>query len=283
VDASRPLAPAAAAATKAVAWTDLIGGAMLGVLAGVGLVSLVVPTLIVVVTSFDTQQFIGFPPRGFSLDRYRDMLHSSVILRSARISAITATATVALDLLIGVPAAIALARREIPGKAALTAFLLSPIMLPGIVIGIAVLIFYSALELSLSLPLLVLSHVVFTLPFVIRLTLARMERLDRQLEEAARNLGASEWQVFWHVTRPQLWPGIAAGAAFAFLISFDNLTVSLFTAPVRERPLPLELFYLMRFNLDPVVAAVAALQFVIALVLLIVVAGRLRSSGLVRG
>jgi len=267
---------------RTIVWTDLIGAVLLGVLATVGIAGLVIPTLIVAVTSFDTQEFIGFPPRGFSLARYREMFQSSVILRSAQISAVTSAFTVMIGAVLGVPAAIALVRGEFRGKALVTAFLLSPIMLPGIVIGVAMLVFSSALGLRLSLPLLVLSHVVFTLPFVVRLTMARMERIDRQLEDAARNLGAREWQVFRHVLLPQLWPGIAAGAAFAFLISFDNLSVSLFMAPVRQRPLPIELFYLMRFDLDPVVAAVAALQFLIALCLLLFFGRKLGTSGLMR-
>lgn len=267
---------------RTIVWTDLIGAVLLGVLATVGIAGLVIPTLIVAVTSFDTQEFIGFPPRGFSLARYREMFQSSVILRAAQISAVTSAFTVTIGAVLGVPAAIALVRREFRGKALVTAFLLSPIMLPGIVIGVAMLVFSSALGLRLSLPLLVLSHVVFTLPFIVRLTMARMERIDRQLEDAARNLGAREWQVFRHVVLPQLWPGIAAGAAFAFLISFDNLSVSLFMAPVRQRPLPIELFYLMRFDLDPVVAAVAALQFLIALCLLLFLGRKLGTSGLMR-
>ena len=280
MDADGPLMPPIQQRT--IVWTDLIGAVLLGVLATVGIAGLVIPTLIVAVTSFDTQEFIGFPPRGFSLDRYREMFQSSVILRAAQISAVTSAFTVTIGAVLGVPAAIALVRREFRGKALVTAFLLSPIMLPGIVIGVAMLVFSSALGLRLSLPLLVLSHVVFTLPFIVRLTMARMERIDRQLEDAARNLGAREWQVFRHVVLPQLWPGIAAGAAFAFLISFDNLSVSLFMAPVRQRPLPIELFYLMRFDLDPVVAAVAALQFLIALCLLLFLGRKLGTSGLMR-
>lgn len=267
---------------RTIVWTDLIGAVLLGVLATAGIACLVVPTLIVAVTSFDTQQFIGFPPRGFSLDRYREMFQSSVILRAAQISAVTSAFAVTIGVALGVPAAIALVRREFRGRALVTTFLLSPIMLPGIVIGVAMLVFSSTLGLRLSLTLLVLSHVVFTLPFIVRLTMARMERIDPQLEDAARNLGAREWQVFRRVVLPQLWPGIAAGAAFAFLISFDNLSVSLFMAPVRQRPLPIELFYLMRFDLDPVVAAVAALQFLIALCLLVFLGRKLGTSGLMR-
>lgn len=250
---------------------DRLGRTMLVGLAVVGLFALTVPTLIVVVTSFDTRAFISFPPEGFSADRYAGMVQSDVIRGSARTSFVNAVMAVVIDVAIGVPAAIAMVRRDFPGKAFLIGFLQSPIMLPGIVIGIAILFFYSAMGLRLSIPLLVLSHVVLTLPFVLRITMARMERADERLEEAAANLGANKWQTFRHVLLPHLGPGIVAGAAFAFLISFDNLTVSLFTAPVRQRTLPIELFFLMRFDLDPVVSAVATLQ--IALTLLVFTVG----------
>jgi putative spermidine/putrescine transport system permease protein len=269
-------------AMKPHRWLDRLGVTLLVLLAGIGLLSLVVPTIIVVVESFDTRRFIGFPPQGYSLDRYRDILRSPIILQSAKLSAITALATVTIDLLVGVPAAMTLVRRQFRGKNLLTVFLLSPIMVPGIVIGISVLIFYSALGFSQSLPLMVMSHVVFTLPFVIRLTMAQMERVDRTLEEAAENLGANRWQVFRHILAPQLWPGAAAGGGFAFLNSFDNLTVSLFTAPIRNRPLPIELFYMMRFNLDPRVSAIASLEFLFALLLVALVGRKLRSRGLVQ-
>jgi putative spermidine/putrescine transport system permease protein len=259
----------------------MLGGALLVSLAVAGLLCLIVPTIIVIVTSFDTRQFIGFPPAGFSFKRYVQILNSPSILESARLSAISAGVVVLIDLVLGVPAAIALVRREFPGRGLLTSFLLSPIMLPGIVLGIAILFFYSAMGLRLSLPLMVASHVVFTLPFLIRLTMARMERTDPHLEEAAQILGANKWQVFRHVLLPQLKPGIYAGAAFAFLSSFDNLTVSLFTAPVRDRTLPIELFYLMRFDLDPVVSAVAAIQFVFTFVIILIIGRKLGSKGLV--
>ena len=264
-----------------IAWEDMLGKALLVSLALAGLLCLIVPTVIVIITSFDTRQFIGFPPAGFSFKRYAQILNSPSILESARLSAISAGVVVLIDLALGVPAAIALVRREFPGRALLTSFLLSQIMLPGIVLGIAILFFYSAMGLRLSLPLMVASHVVFTLPFLIRLTMARMERTDPHLEEAAQILGANKWQVFRHVLFPQLKPGIYAGAAFAFLSSFDNLTVSLFTAPVRDRTLPIELFYLMRFDLDPVVSAVAAIQFVFTFVIILLIGSKLGSKGLV--
>jgi len=268
--------------TKRTNVLDHVGAVLLFSLAAVGLLSLVLPTLIVVIESFDTRRFIAFPPIGFSFERYLAVIHSDIIVQSAQLSFLCSLATVSLDLVLGIPAAIALVRGSFRGKGLITSFLLAPIMLPGIVIGIAILIFYSMFGCSQSIPLMILSHVVFTLPFVIRLTMARMERTNQSLEEAAQNLGASSWQVFRHVLLPQLWPGIIAGAGFAFLNSFDNLTISLFTAPIRQRPLPIELFYMTRFDLDPRVSAIAAIEFMFALIAVGLFHGKLRSSGLMK-
>ena len=267
---------------KPRAWLDGLGAALLITLAAVGLVSLIVPTLIVVAESFDNRRLIAFPPAGFSLERYRAVFASDVIVNAAELSFFCALIVITLDLLLGVPAAIALVRGEFRGKEAITAFLLSPIMLPGIVIGISILIFFSLFGASPSIPLMVVGHVVFTLPFLLRLTMARMERTNVTFDEAAENLGASRWQTFRYVLLPQLWPGIIAGAGFSFLNSFDNLTISLFTAPVRDRPLPIELFYMTRFDLDPRVAAIAALEFMFAILLVALADGKLRKSGLMK-
>jgi len=263
-------------------WLDRFGAVVLVTLATLGLLSLFLPTLIVVIESFDTRSFIAFPPAGFSLARYRGVLGSKSIVQSAELSFLCSLVTVAIDLMLGVPAAIAIVRGEFRGRDVVTGFLLAPIMLPGTVTGIAILLFYSLVGFSQSIPLMILSHVVFTLPFMIRLTMARMERTNESLEEAAKNLGAGHWQIFRWILLPQLWPGIIAGGGFAFLNSFDNLTVSLFTAPIRERPLPIELYYMTPFDLDPRVSAIAAIEFALALFLVALVDGQLRSSGVMK-
>ncbi len=261
---------------------DRLGATLLLALAVIGLLSLFLPTLIVVIESFDTRSFIAFPPAGFSLARYRGVVGSSIIVQSAELSFLCSLVTVAIDLLLGIPAAIAIVRGDFRGKHLVAGFLLAPIMLPGIVTGVAILLFYSLFGFSQSIPLMILSHVVFTLPFMIRLTMARMERTNASLEEAAKNLGARPWQVFRLVILPQLWPGIIAGGGFAFLNSFDNLTVSLFTAPIRERPLPIELFYMTRFDLDPRVSAIAAIEFAFAFLAIALVDSKIRSNGLMK-
>jgi len=256
----RPRAPAG----------DLLLTAALGALSGVSLLALVFPSMLVVITSFNASDFLTFPPQGWSLRWYEAMAGNWEVRQAATLSLKVAALVVAIDLLLGVPAAFPLTRARFRGRELLRTFLFSPLMLPGIVIGIGLLFFFMLLGWSLSLPLLVISHVVVTLPFIVSMTSARLAVLDPTYEEAALSLGASQVQKFAHIVLPQLWSGIAAGAAFAFLLSFDNFTVSLFTASDRLRPLPIVLFYLLRYDINPLVGAVSSLEIGLALFVLLV-------------
>ena len=249
---------------------DMLLAAVLAVFCVVSLLALVFPSVLVVITSFNASDFLTFPPQGWSLRWYAAMGKNWEVRQAAWLSLKVAALVVAIDLLLGVPAAFPLTRARFRGRDFLATFILSPLMLPGIVIGIGLLFFYMLLGLSLSFSLLVISHVVVTLPFIVSLTSARLTTLDPTYEEAALNLGASQVQKFIHIVLPQLWPGIAAGAAFAFLLSFDNFTVSLFTASDRLRPLPIVLFYLLRYDISPLVGAVSSLEIVLALLVLLV-------------
>lgn len=249
---------------------DMLLAAVLAVFCVVSLLALVFPSVLVVITSFNASDFLTFPPQGWSLRWYTAMAKNWEVRQAAWLSLKVAALVVAIDLLLGVPAAFPLTRARFRGRDFLATFILSPLMLPGIVIGIGLLFFYMLLGLSLSFSLLVISHVVVTLPFIVSLTSARLTTLDPTYEEAALNLGASQVQKFIHIVLPQLWPGVAAGAAFAFLLSFDNFTVSLFTASDRLRPLPIVLFYLLRYDINPLVGAVSSLEIVLALLVLLV-------------
>ena len=249
---------------------DMLLAAVLAVFCVVSLLALVFPSVLVVITSFNASDFLTFPPQGWSLRWYTAMAKNWEVRQAAWLSLKVAALVVAIDLLLGVPAAFPLTRARFRGRDFLATFILSPLMLPGIVIGIGLLFFYMLLGLSLSFSLLVISHVVVTLPFIVSLTSARLTTLDPTHEEAALNLGASQIQKFIHIVLPQLWPGVAAGAAFAFLLSFDNFTVSLFTASDRLRPLPIVLFYLLRYDINPLVGAVSSLEIVLALLVLLI-------------
>ena len=242
----------------------------LAILCVTALLGLILPSILVVISSFNASDFLTFPPQGWSTRWYVAMAQNWEVRKSALLSFRVALVVVGVDILLGVPAAFPLVRSRLPGANLIKSFLLSPLMLPGIVIGIGLLFFYMVLGLSLSFPLLAASHVVVTLPFVISMTSARLITLNVALEEAASGLGASQAQTFFHVILPHLWPGIAAGAAFAFLLSFDNFTVSLFTASDRLRPLPIVLFYLLRYDINPLVGAVSTLEIGLALAILLV-------------
>lgn len=235
------------------------------------LLALILPSLLVVVMSFNAGEYITFPPQGFSLRWYREMVNDWEIVSAAKVSLKAAAIVVVIDIILGVPAAWVLVRHSFRGSDLINSFIMMPLMLPGIVIGIGFLFFISLLGFQISFSTMVLSHVVVTLPYIVRLTMSRLINLDPRLEEASANLGASTIQTLWYIVLPKLIGGILAGAAFSFLMSFDNLTVSLFTSSVRDRPLPLQVMYLLRFDVNPVVAAISSIEIFLAI--LVIVAG----------
>jgi putative spermidine/putrescine transport system permease protein len=229
------------------------------------LIYLLLPTLIIVGAAFTSTDFIAFPPKGLSLRWFAKLWELDAVRMAAARSLGIALAATSLAVVLGVAAAFPLVRGSFPGREALNALLMSPLVLPSLVYGLAALIFVSALGFQLSIGVLVLSHVAIIVPYVIRTTAASLALLDPQLEDAARSLGANVWRTFLHVILPNLLPGIATGGAFAFISSFDNLTVSLFLAGPRVETLPIRLFAMIEFDLDPSVAAISAVLVLITL------------------
>jgi ABC-type spermidine/putrescine transport system permease subunit II len=263
--------------------SDILGGVLLVFLALVPLAALLLPMAVIVIVSFDTGPILRFPPETFSFERYAGIIKLDGFLDSVRVSVIVASIVVGIDLLLGIPASIALVRGKFPAKSLIVGFLQSPMMIPGIVVGISILFYLSFIGLNVSIFLMTLSHVVITLPFVVSITYARMQTADVTLEEAAQDLGASRWQVFRHVLLPHLMPGIIGGAAFAFLLSLDNLPTSIFTAPIIDVPMPVYLFRLLIYNIDPIVAPIATLQIILTLVVLYIASKTVGTGGLVAG
>ncbi|MGH7427352.1 MAG: ABC transporter permease, partial [Candidatus Methylomirabilaceae bacterium] len=210
-------------------------------------------------------------PAGFSLRWYERLLASDEILRAARTSVIVATLATLGALALGVLTAFPLVRGRFRGRDAVLAFTLAPLMLPSIVLGIALLFFFGFLGVRLSLATLVASHILITFPYVARTCVAALVQVDPALEEAASNLGASVWQTLRHVTLPLLAPGLAVGAGFAFIESFDNLALSIFVAGQRQETLPMRLFQLLVSDIDPVVAAVSTALIATSFLLLFLV------------
>lgn len=258
---------------------DHIGRAVLVAVAAFSLLLLVAPSLIVVAISFEPRGFISFPPSGFSLRWYEHVFSNRQLTDSVFVSLWISLGTTVIALALGVPAAFASVRGSFAGKAAANAFLLSPQMMPGMVIGIASLFFGAYFAFRASNAMLILALSVFCLPFVIRIAMARLAGLDPRLDEASANLGAGKLETFARVTLPQMGPALIAAAAFTFIEAFDNVTVALFTSDVRGRPLPVELYYLVQYDSTPAIAAISALEIGFSFAVMLVIA---RTVGLER-
>ncbi|MCA3247649.1 MAG: ABC transporter permease [Tagaea sp.] len=258
---------------------DRVGRVVLGALAAFSLLLLVAPSIIVVAISFEPRGFISFPPSGFSLRWYEHVFANRQLTDSVVVSLWVSLATAAIALVLGVPAAFASVRGTFAGRSAANAFLLSPQMMPGMVIGIASLFFGAYFAFRASNTMLILALSVFCLPFVIRIAMARLAGLDPRLDEASANLGAGKLETFARVTLPQMGPALVAAAAFTFIEAFDNVTVALFTSDVRGRPLPVELYYLVQYDSSPAIAAISALEIGLSFAIMLVIA---RTVGLER-
>jgi len=258
---------------------DRIGLALMLAVAGFSLLALIGPSIVVIAISFTEKQYISFPPEGFSLQWYAAILEEQQLIDAAKTSLALATSVMVACLALGVPAAFSIVRGRFRGRQGLSAFMLAPQMMPGMVIGIAMLFFGSFLLFRQSMAMMMLGLIVFCLPFVVRMIMARLATIDPELEEASLNLGATRAQTLRRITLPQLLPGTLAAAAFVFIEAFDNLTVVLFTASPRTRPLSIELYQLIQFDSSPLVAAISALEIALAFLIVVVLA---RTVGLSR-
>jgi putative spermidine/putrescine transport system permease protein len=223
------------------------------------IVFLQVPVVVVVLAAFSTTSYLTIPPQGVTLAWFGKVLGDPVYLSAIRMSLILACGSTLISLVIGSAAAYALFRKALPGAEAITSFLMAPLILPAVVIGVALLQYYSLTGLRGSLAGLLMAHVVITVPYVVRSALASLSGLDLAVEEAARVLGASGFEAFLLVTLPLIRPGLVAGALFAFITSLDNVPVTIFLIGANQTTLPVLIFSSVEMGVDPSVAAVSTL------------------------
>ena len=215
------------------------------------------PLAIVVMISFDARPFLAFPPGEWSLRWYGALARNAAFVGGVKVSLVLGVAAAVGSCAVGVPAALAISRRQFPGRDALATFFLLPLMVPSIVLGLALLLLLSPLRLTATYPGLLAGHLLITLPYVIRTTATSLQTLVPEYEEAALSLGARPWQVFRRVTLPLIRPGVIAGAALAFLVSFDEVVISLFLVGPRLTTLPVEVFRYVQDRADPQAAALS--------------------------
>jgi putative spermidine/putrescine transport system permease protein len=254
-------------------------GPVLSGLAALVYALILAPIVVVVALAFSADSFILFPPSGVSLRWFRALAGHAPLLAALWLSVQVAGVVTLLSLAIGVPAALVLAKGEFAGKEALSGFFLAPLLLPTLITGLALLLFFSPLRLTATLPGLVLGHMTVTVPFVIRMMTTAFSTLPHDIEAAAATLGASPWRVVHRVTLPLAAPGLIACACLSFLLSFDETVISLFISGPRASTLPVEMVRYVEGRTDPLIAA---LSVVLILATLIVVIAVERLVGLAR-
>ena len=208
--------------------------------------------------------------RGFTLKYYVKAYNNEALYSAFINSIIVASISTVVSTLLGTMLGLALYRYRFPGKPAFEGFAHLPIMIPEICMGIALLVFFSLIEMPLSLFTITVSHIAFTIPFVAVVIRARMSGFDTSFEEASYDLGASQWQTFWNVTFPYLRPGVVAGALLAFTLSIDDFVITFFTAGIGSTTLPIKIYSMLRFSVTPEVNAASTVLIVLTLTLTII-------------
>jgi putative spermidine/putrescine transport system permease protein len=242
-----------------------------GIAGGIAIALLVAPTLIVVITSFTSAYSLKFPPPGYSPRWYVALWNDSPeILAAAQLSVEVAALATAIATVLAVAGAVALARRREAWARILDAVFMSPLMLPTLALGLALLVLFNVMGRGLSMTTLVIGHVAICAPYILRTTAASLLQLDPALLDSARSLGARPWFTFRTVTLPLVAPGIGAGAFIAFMASFDNVAISLFLSDARSEVLPIRMWHIIEANLDVRAAAASGVLIGAAVVLMLV-------------
>lgn len=246
------------------------------IFAWIGYIFLIAPTFIIIPISFGSGTELRFPPASYSIEQYRIYFTESNWWDSTVLSFWIALASMFFAIMIGVPAAYSLVRANFPGKTLLMLFLISPMMAPIVVIALGLYLYFAAIGVQGPVIPVILGHVLVACPFVIVTCMAGMQQIDRNLEIAARIMGAGPITVFRAVTMPLLLPTIIASALFAFLISFDELVIAYFVGKSGFSTLPVKMFASIQWDISPVLAAIATMLTIVSLIVCAVAASATR-------
>ncbi len=233
------------------------------------LIFILAPLGITIWVAFFSNQIMSFPPDGYTLGWFVRAWELAAFRNGFLLSVQLALIAAVLGLLLGVPAAIAIARYRFPGREFINTALMSPIMVPAIVAGSAIYLFYiefqiaTEVEVAGTLPGLVISHTLIAIPWVLRLVTASLAGMDPAIEEASLSLGASRFTTFRRITLPVIRPGIIAGGLFAFIVSFGDLEKSLLLVGPGRSTLPIAMLNYLEYRTDPTIMSVATIQVLI--------------------
>jgi putative spermidine/putrescine transport system permease protein len=248
---------------RRIGWWALRGAAAFTML------YILTPLIFVTWLSFFRQEIPSFPPEGYSLRWYQAIATNDRFVSGFLLSLQLGVIATAIGLTVGVPAALCLSRYQFLGREALNSLLLLPLVVPGIVLGMALYVSHVEVEIATGWPILgslgglVTGHVLVVIPWTVRLVTASLAGFDRTLEEAAQNLGADRWTTFRRITLPSILPGVVAAAMFGFVSSFGNLEMSLFLVGPGRTTLPIAILQYLEWKIDPTIAAVSVVQILL--------------------
>ncbi|GAA4310371.1 hypothetical protein GCM10023086_30100 [Streptomyces venetus] len=264
----------------------LAGRITLAVLSTLILLFLVLPIVVIVVTSFGKDAFGTFPPSAWTFGWYRQLLADGSKWPAAlSLSALVASLTTVFSLILGMTAATALVRSDLPLRSAVYGLVLAPLVIPQVVIALGLFLLFEPAAMLGSPIAIALGHTVLASPIAVMILMATLKGIDERLEDAAASMGAGRLTVWRRITLPLAMPGMVAAAIFSFITSFDEFFISQFLSSVDTVTLPVQVFNVLQYNVDPSVTAVSAILIAVAVVglALVGVARRLSGSGKQQG
>jgi spermidine/putrescine transport system permease protein len=224
------------------------------------------PIVALVAFSFNDSK-LNITWQGFTLKYYIQAFNNASLHEAFMNSMIIAFWSTVISTVLGTMLGLVLHRYRFPGKEPFDGWVHLPIVIPEISLGVAMLAFFAAVRMPLSLITVTVSHIAFTIPFVAVVVRSRMSGFDQSLEEASRDLGASEWQTFWNVTFPYMLPGVVAGALLALTLSLDDFVITFFTSGPGSTTFPVKIYSMVRFSVTPEVNAASTVLIVLTLAL----------------
>ncbi len=235
--------------------------------AGFVYVFLYAPILVLMFFSFNSTRSTQVWT-GFSLEWYGELLRDESVHDAFRTSLTVGIAATAIATVIGTLTALALSRHTFRGQTFADTAIYAATVMPEIVVGVSLLVFFVAIQFALGVTTIIIAHVAFTISFVTIVVRARLSGMDRSIEEAAQDLGASPVQTFLRVTLPMILPGVMAGALLAFTLSFDDFVITFFVAGVGSSTLPLKIYSMIKFGVSPVINALSTVVLVATMLLI---------------
>lgn len=239
------------------------------ILCGLVLLFLILPILVIIPLSFNEGSFLVYPMTGFSLHWYQDFFNSPEWMLALKNSIIVAPGATVLAVVLGTLASIGLTRADFPFKSVLMSILISPMVVPIVIVSVSSYLFFAPLGWTNSYLTLICVHAALGVPFVIITVTATLQGFNQNLAKAAASLGASPFTTFKTVTLPLIASGVTSGALFAFATSFDEVVVTLFLAGPKQATLPRQMFSGIRENISPTIAAVATILIVTSVIMLL--------------